>query len=252
MLHDDRVALSVYKSRCHFDDTMHVNQFDHHLSYISNLPGYTQKYQSGTCDRHFNRVDKMKRHQLKCTGQTVYNFKGGFHSNPKTIFHMLEEQGIHVMDRLFKWFIVSDFETMLIPIRESNSDKLTWTQRHKPISVSISSNVEGFTDPHCTIQPDVETLVRKIVEYMTRFALRSYKLAQQIFVDAFDQLDADINNPYRALLEDDDDDDYKLNVFLDYDELLEENEKEKNVYKKLKKELDAYYQTIVLGFNSPK
>ena len=47
----------------------------------------------------------------------------------------------------------------------------------------------------------------------------------------------------RAPLEDDDDDDYKLNTFLDDDELQEE----KNVFKKLKEELDAYCrQTIVL------
>ena len=44
-LRDDGVALIVYKSRCLFDDTMHVKQFDHHLSYISNLAAYTQKYQ---------------------------------------------------------------------------------------------------------------------------------------------------------------------------------------------------------------
>jgi hypothetical protein len=51
----------------------------------------------------------------------------------------------------------------------------------------------------------------------------------------------------------DDDDDYKLNAFLDDAELQEENEKEKNVYKKLKDELDAYCrQSIVFGFNSAK
>ena len=142
---------------------------------------------------------------------------------------------------------------MLAPIKESNSAKLTWTQRHEPISVSVCCNVEGFSEPHCIVEPDVETLVRKMVEYMTRIALRSYELAQQKFSDAFAQLDADINNPMRALLEDDDDDDYKLNAFLDDDELQEENEKEKNVYKKFKEELDAYCrQTIVLGFNSAK
>ena len=95
-LRDDGVALTVYNSRCHHDDTTHVNQFDHHLSYISNLPAYIQKYQYGTCDRHFKHVNSMKPHQLKCTGQTVYNFKGGFPSTPKTIFDKLEEQGIHV------------------------------------------------------------------------------------------------------------------------------------------------------------
>ena len=92
-----------------------------------------------------------------------------------------------------------------------------------------------------------------MVEYMTRITLRSYALAKQNFADAFDQLEEDINNPYRALLVDDDEDEYKLNAFLDDDELQEENEKEKNVYKKLKEELDAYcHQTIVLGFNSAK
>jgi hypothetical protein len=185
----------------------------------------------------------MKRHQLKCTGQIVYNFKGGFHSKPKTIFDKLEEPGIHVQYRVYPWFVVYDFEVMLVPIRESNSTKLTWTQRHEPISVSVCSNVDGFTEPHCIVEPEVETLVRKMVEYMTRFALRSYELAQQKFADAFAQLDADINNPMRAPLEDDDDDDYKLNTFLDDDELQEE----KNVFKKLKEELDAYCrQTIVL------
>ena len=86
-LRDDDVALTIYRSRCHHDDKMHVNQFDHHLSYISNLPAYTKKYQCGTCDRHFKRMRNMKQHQLKCTGQSVYNFKGGFHNNPKAIFN---------------------------------------------------------------------------------------------------------------------------------------------------------------------
>jgi protoporphyrinogen oxidase len=100
-LRDDGVVQTVYKSRCHFDDTMHVTQFDHHLSYISNLPAYTQKYQCGTCNRYFKDIRHMTRHQLKCTCQTVYYFKGGFHSNPKTIFDKLEEQGIHVQDRVY-------------------------------------------------------------------------------------------------------------------------------------------------------
>jgi hypothetical protein len=107
----------------------------------------------------------MQRHQKICTGQTKYVFRGGFYSNPKTVFDRLEEQGIIISetDRLFQWFIVYDFEAMLVPIRESNSEKLTWTQKHVPVSVSICSNVDGFTDPHCIVEPDVEKLVREMV-----------------------------------------------------------------------------------------
>ena len=49
----------------------------------------------------------------------------------------------------------------------------------------------------------------------------------------------------RALVEDDAEDESKLDAFLDDDELQEHNE-EKNIFKKLKDELDAYCrQTIV-------
>ena len=51
-IRDDGVALTVYKSRCHHKDTMNLNIYEHHLSYITNLPTYTQKYKCGSCDRH--------------------------------------------------------------------------------------------------------------------------------------------------------------------------------------------------------
>ncbi|CAC5399971.1 unnamed protein product [Mytilus coruscus] len=138
---------------------------------------------------------------------------------------------------------------MLIPIHHSNFEKLTWTQRHDPISVSICSNVEGFTDPHCIVEPEVETLVRLMGEYMSRIGDKRYQLAQDKFADAFSQLDKDIQNPMRSLLEDDFEDVYKLDAFLDDEELQDHVEKEKNIFKKL----DAYCrQTVVLRFNSAK
>lgn len=254
-LRDDGVTFTVYKSRCRFKEIMHFNQCDHHLSYISNLEAYSKKYQCDTCHRHFQHMNNMKRHQLKCTGQTRYRFPGGFYSTPKTIFEKLEEHGINVPleDRLCKWFIVYDFEAMLIPIKESNSEKLTWTQRHEPISVSLCSNVEGYTEPHCIVDPDVETLVGKMVHYMNKIADKTMEMAQQKFSDVFDQIGKDIANPLQALFDDYDDDEYKLGVSLDDGELQDVNEKEKNIYQKLKDELDDYCrETIVLGFNSAK
>ncbi|CAG2202432.1 MIZ1 [Mytilus edulis] len=224
-LRDDGVALIVYKSRCHYDNTMHVNKFDHYLSYISNLVMYTQKYQCGTCDRHFKHLRNMKRHQLKCTGQTVYRFKGGFYSNPKTIFDKLEEHGIRVQDRLYPWFVVYDFEAMLVSMQESNSAKLTWTQRHEPISISVCSNVEGFTERRFFADPDGQSLVQHMVDYMSEISNKALELTRQKFANPFHQLDADIQNPYRALLEDDDEDEYKLDAFLDDTELLERKPK---------------------------
>ena len=133
----------------------------------------------------------MKRRQLNCKGQTKYVFRCGFYSNPKTVFDRLEEQGINIpaVDRLFKWFIVYDFESMLVPIHESNSEKLTWTQEHVPISVSVCSNADGYRYLHCIVQPDIELLVRDMVSYITEIANKSYSLAKEKFVHAFDRLD---------------------------------------------------------------
>ena len=66
---------------------------------------------------------------------------------------------------------------MLVPIQESNYENFTLTQRHDPISISVYSNVPDFTDPHCIVEHDVETLVRLMVEYMTRIGDKTYQLA---------------------------------------------------------------------------
>ena len=40
------------------------------------------------------------------------------------MFDKLEEQGIDVQDRLYPWFIVYDFEDMLVPIQESQTSPI--------------------------------------------------------------------------------------------------------------------------------
>ena len=84
-LQDDQSALPVYKSQCRFKDTMHLNLFDKHLSYISNLNAYTQKYQCPSCQMHFRYVHNMRKHSRNCQGRTKHRFPGGFYSSPKTI-----------------------------------------------------------------------------------------------------------------------------------------------------------------------
>ena len=88
-LRDDGVCLPIYKSCCH-KDTMNLNLYEHHLSYISNLSAYAQKFQCSTCQKHFPRLDNMRRHQKICKRQTKYTFPRGFYSSPKNIFDKLE------------------------------------------------------------------------------------------------------------------------------------------------------------------
>lgn len=60
----------------------------------------------------------------------------------------MEEKG-----RLYEWFLVYDFESMLVPMKIKNTDNLEYTEHHVPISVSICTNVNEYTEPHCIVEP---------------------------------------------------------------------------------------------------
>ena len=58
----------------------------------------------------------------------------------------------------YDYSICFDFESVLTKVEISNSEELRWSQRHDPISVSISSNVPGYTKENCIIDDDCDNL----------------------------------------------------------------------------------------------
>ena len=202
-LQDDLFALPVYKLQCRFKDTIHLNLFDKHLSYNSNINGFTQKYMCPTCNMHFMYVQNMKRHGHMCQGRTKHQFPGGFYSSTKTIFDKQEEHDIAISftEPFFPWFVVFDFEAILISNQEPKSEKLTWTTEHVPISVSIFSNVDGFQMLHCLVDPNTNKLVSKMVEYMAQICDKNYELAGTKFAEAFKKLDLIITSEENEVFE---------------------------------------------------
>ena len=113
-----------------------------------------------------------------------------FFSGNKNIFDELEEFGIYVdeNDRLFKWFIVFDFEALLIKTDIKTTEKLTWSHRHHPISVSVCSNIDGFIKPKCFVDMDTDDLLQCMVEYMYLISDTAYKLAREKWKHVFEVL----------------------------------------------------------------
>ncbi|KAJ8307836.1 hypothetical protein KUTeg_014619 [Tegillarca granosa] len=238
-------CLSIYKSHCQYSETMYLNMYHNHLSYISNFPSYAKKYQCHTCHRHFALINNMKRHQRQCQGRTKHQFPGGYYGAKKSIFDKLDEQGIKVSlhDRLFPYFVVYDFEAMLVPVQEVQCEKLTWTHRHDPVSVSVCSNVESFDKPRCFINPNVDELVGQMVGYMREIAHNCFGVMKEKLSKTFAEIDKLIRMPIKPLSVSD----------LDDEELLAEVENMREILKNLKEELEAYCRQIIcLGFNSSK
>ncbi|XP_046346617.2 uncharacterized protein LOC124127210 [Haliotis rufescens] len=179
-LNEIGIAQPLYKSRGRFNDDIFLNRYESHLSLITDMKTYCKRYQCLTCEKLFRHKANFNQHQRTCTGQTTLSFPGGFHRRTKSVFDELEEYGLSVEsgERFFPWFIVFDFECLLQPI-DQGTEKLRWMQEHRPISVSVCSNVEGFTSPHCIVNADQEVLIGDMIDYMSQIASRVNELATE-------------------------------------------------------------------------
>ena len=116
------------------------------------------------CGRTFEQAISLERHQVQihqptwcttcgeqflgtCEGTVIHKFPGGVYRPAPSLFEQLEEQGIVVPDHLkyFPYWVMYDIEAMLVPQQDqNNTDKLEWTGKHIPASVSICLNVPSL------------------------------------------------------------------------------------------------------------
>ena len=95
-LEENGNAYPIVKSAERFQNTMYLNHFENHLSYIQNFQTYARKFQCQLCSRLFDTHFQLKRHENRCEEKTKFVFPGGFYEQPKTIFEKLDNIGIKV------------------------------------------------------------------------------------------------------------------------------------------------------------
>ena len=185
------VVSNLYKSLNDYSNKMYLNLHENHLSYIVNFSKLSKKYQCEKCLKLFDREWNMQRHYKNCYKRTKYNFPGGFHKSSVTIFDKLDSLGIHTPAKLryYKHFVVWDMEAMLQKINQRTSDKLQWISRHVPVSVSITSNVQGFESPRCFVETSTSTLILKMMTYIKRISFDAYSKLKKDYSDILNQLE---------------------------------------------------------------
>ena len=139
-------ATTLYATTQSCSDDLYLNTWDNHLMLITNLEQFCNKYSCSNCSQLFNKIDIYQRQIASCKGgHTQRKFLGKYYKDEKTIFDKLEKFGIKIEDLYFEYFAVHNYEAMLKPVQ---GDK-KWTAEHEAISVSVCSNVQGFTSPKC-------------------------------------------------------------------------------------------------------
>lgn len=62
---------------------------------------------------------------------------------------------------------------MLLKLEKKVTDKLTFVNEHKPVSLSVCSNVPGYTNPKCIVNEDENELLDDFLDYLTQIGERA-------------------------------------------------------------------------------
>ena len=142
-LSEDDQATVIYKSAGLYEDTLYLDKYLNHVSYINNFKFYANKFSCRKCKRFFKRSDLCNKHEPICDDSARLKYPGGFYSSKKNVFEQLADLGIDVAesDRYHKDFCVYDFESMLVPQNQPAGPLTTILSKHVPISVSVCSTI---------------------------------------------------------------------------------------------------------------
>ena len=141
-----------------YDDTMYVNLYETHPSYIRNI----KSYRCSKCeDSLWKYPSWLERHERTCNGGVRRMYKGGVYHTTPPVFKRFDDEGIIIVASLRLYPYRASFDGDHIP---ADSNHMQWIARHVPMSVSLASNLSGHETPHCYVtDSDSDKLVGSMV-----------------------------------------------------------------------------------------
>ena len=173
------MAELVRRSPGQYPETMYLNLYEAHFSYIKDIRMYSHSYKCSKCEQALWKSSwELHRHERTCEAGVNRIYKGGVYRPPGSIFERLDDEGIIASPvlRYFPYRATFDFECYFSDERlPVNSDTLQWSARHVPLSVSVASNVPGYEPAQCYVTDgDSDKLVADMMDHLT--AIRRRKL----------------------------------------------------------------------------
>ena len=188
-LSEDDKATVVYKSAGLYEDTLYLDKYLNHVSYINNFKFYANKFSCRKYKQFFDRADNCNRHELTCDDSARLKYPSGFYSSKKNVFEQLMDLGIDVAesDRYHNDFCVYDFESMLIPDNQLAGSQTRILSKHHPVSVSVCSTISR--SPECHVSEKTEDLVSFMMTYFNRIQQRVTRQMMSRYKQVFDILE---------------------------------------------------------------
>ena len=229
----------VRRSPCQYIETMYLNLYEAHFSYIKDIRMYSHSYKCSKCEQALWESSwELHRHERTCEAGVNQIYKGGVYRPPASIFERLDDEGIIVSPvlRYFPYRATFDFECYFSDERlPVNSDKLQWSARHVPLSVSVASNVPGYEPALCFVTDgDADKLVGCMITRLNTISDAAYESLLPLYADVLEELKT-------------------RKEAWDEEEEEEDGKKTVNPCKTLEKQLQTWLRQLpVIGFNSGK
>ena len=227
----------VRRSPCQYIETMYLNLYEAHFSYIKDIRMYSHSYKCSKCEQALWKSSwELHRHERTCEAGVNQIYKGGVYRPPASIFERLDDEGIIVSPvlRYFPYRATFDFECYFSDERlPVNSDKLQWSARHVPLSVSVASNVPGYEPALCFVTDgDADKLVGCMITRLNTISDAAYESLLPLYADVLEELKT-------------------RKEAWDEEEEEEDGKKTVNPCKTLEKQLQTWLRQLpVIGFNS--
>ena len=185
----------VRRSMGHYTETMYLNLYETHFSYIKDIRMYSHSYKCSKCEQALWKTPQdLLRHERTCTEGIKRVYKGGVYRPPSSIFERLDDEGIIVEDvlRYYPYRATFDFECYFdrdnLP---ADTNTLQWSARHVPLSVSMASNVPGHEDAQCYItNGDSNKLVEEMVNNLITISDAAYDSLKPSYGSVLNELEA--------------------------------------------------------------
>ena len=239
-------AQLVRRSLGKHDNTMYVNLYEPHFSYIQDMKSYSHSYMCSKCENSLWKYPSLlKRHELTCEAGVRHVYNGGVYHPPPSVFERLDDEGIVVDEglRYYPYRGTFDFECFFTGDNlPADTDHVQWVARHVPLSVSVASNVPGYEPALCFVTDgDADKLVGCMMTRLNTISDAAFASLLPLYADVLADLDA-----------------RKYAWEEDIKEAEEEEEEEaeggrNNPYKTLIGQLLGWLRQLpVIGFNSGK
>ena len=185
----------VRRSLCSYAQTMYVNLYESHFSYIKDINTYCHSWRCRNCETSLWKNPKdLLRHERTCTEGIKRVYKGGVYHPPSSVFERLDDESIVVGDslRYYPYRATFDFECYFNDERlPTNTDHVEWIARPVSLSVSVASNVPGYEPAQCYITDgDSDKLVEEMMNNLIAISDAAYDSLLPSYVDVLADLDA--------------------------------------------------------------